>query len=684
DGAGGTDGAGGRAVTLADLTALAAGRPSPATTTGTTRPGARTVFVFPGQGAQWAGMARQLAGQSPVFARRLAECGRALAPHTDWDLDDVVHGRPGAPGLERVDVVQPTLFAVMVSLAALWQELGVRPDAVLGHSQGEIAAACVSGALTLEDAARVVALRSRALTALAGTGGMLSVQVSADEAAARLTGHGDRAAVAAVNGPRSVVLAGEPGALDTLAEAFAADGARVKRVPVDYASHTRAVEHIRAAIERDLAPVTGHAPHIPMLSALTGNWVEDGELDGGYWYSSLRGTVSFRSATETLLADGPVTFVEISPHPVLLPAVGETADGTGGEAALVPTLRRDDGGWDRFLTAAAQAHVAGVPVDWTAVLGTEPGPRVQLDNYPFQHRRYWAEQPAADAAPETGAPGDDRQREFWEHVREGDADGLAARLGLAADATALAALRGLLPALDSWRATGEDAARADTLRYRTEWRPVPGTARPAPSPGGRWLLAVPEAPTDDVVRAVRELLTASGTEVVEVPVPDEATRDQLAAQLGEPSEHADGVLSLLALREAAGDPGDAGGSYGDDGSDALTATLRLLQALGDDGRPHPPVWLVTRGAVAVAPGEAVPHPGQAALWGLARVIAAELPEAHGGVIDLPAAHHAPENPAPGALDEETGRRLLAVLAGHTGEDEIALRPDRSWTRRLRH
>src|ERR1700680_2978946 len=158
-------------------------------------------------------MGRELAAASPVFAARLAQCGRALAPHVDWDLEQVRAGAPGAPGLDRVDVVQPALWAVMVSLAAVWQAAGVTPDAVVGHSQGEIAGAVVAGILSLDDAAKVVALRSKALIALSGRGGMLSVAESAAGVGSRLAKFGfppERATVAGVNGPAATVVCGEP------------------------------------------------------------------------------------------------------------------------------------------------------------------------------------------------------------------------------------------------------------------------------------------------------------------------------------------------------------------------------------------------------------------------------------------------------------------------------------------
>ncbi|MFH7600062.1 type I polyketide synthase, partial [Streptomyces racemochromogenes] len=202
---------------LSGLRALARGEDAAGVVTGSVGPAApgRAVWVFPGQGAQWAGMGRELLDSSPVFAARIAECAAALEPWVDWSLTEVLRGEVSPELLERVDVLQPASFAVMVGLAAVWSSVGVRPDAVLGHSQGEIAAACVSGALSLEDAARVVALRSQAIAKeLAGRGGMASVALSADEAAAKLERWAERVEVAAVNSPSSVVVAGDAEALD--------------------------------------------------------------------------------------------------------------------------------------------------------------------------------------------------------------------------------------------------------------------------------------------------------------------------------------------------------------------------------------------------------------------------------------------------------------------------------------
>ncbi|MHA7962071.1 type I polyketide synthase [Streptomyces sp. L500] len=373
---------------LAALDALAAGLPSPHVLDGTAEGDRGPVFVFPGQGSQWAGMALELLDTSPAFAERLAECGAALSQYVDWSLPDVLRGAPDAPSLDRVDVVQPALFAVMVSLAALWRTHGVEPAAVLGHSQGEIAAACVAGALTLDDAARVVALRSQAIArALSGDGGMVSVAQPADAVRTRIRAWGERVSVAAVNGPASVVVSGEPGALDELLADCERDGVRARRVPVDYASHSAQVERIHDELLALLAPVTPRAAEIPFYSTVTGEPVDTTTLDAAYWYRNLRQTVEFEETTRALLRAGHRSFIEVSPHPVVIAGVQETAADTGVTAAATGTLRREDGGPARFRAALADAWTHGVPVDWSTLFtGT---PRVEVPTYAFQRQRYW-------------------------------------------------------------------------------------------------------------------------------------------------------------------------------------------------------------------------------------------------------------------------------------------------------
>ncbi|MEV7020347.1 SDR family NAD(P)-dependent oxidoreductase, partial [Streptomyces sp. NPDC093991] len=391
-----------RTARVAALTALAGGEPSSDVVTGQAVPG-DVVFVFPGQGSQWAGMGLDLYEEFPVFAEHLRACARALQPYVDWPLLPVLRGEPGAPSLDRVDVVQPALFAVMTSLARLWESLGVRPAAVVGHSQGEIAAAYVARALTLEDAARVVALRSRALRTLSGRGAMAVVSMPADEVVRRAGSAAGGLSVAAVNGPVSTVVAGEPGAVEGFVDQVAGEGFQARRLPVDYASHSTQTEEIGEDLVRSLAGVSACSGEIPFYSTVTGEVVDTAGLDAGYWFRNLRRTVRFEETVRLLLADGHRQFVECSPHPALLAAVADTAAAAGVPAAGTGSLRRGDGGRRRFLTSLAEAHTQGTPVDWSAVLAAPDGRRVPLPTYAFQRERYWWEAPAG-TVPETVAP----------------------------------------------------------------------------------------------------------------------------------------------------------------------------------------------------------------------------------------------------------------------------------------
>nr|WP_281250066.1 type I polyketide synthase [Streptomyces monashensis] len=666
-----------RAAVLADdtdrldetLAVLAADGPltAPALVAAAVPAGAEPVLVFPGQGAQWAGMARELLGESPVFADWIDRCEQALAPHVDWSLTAVLRDDENAADLGRVDVVQPALWAVMVATAALWRAHGVRPAAVVGHSQGEIAAACVAGALSLEDGARVVALRSRAITGIAGTGGMMSVPLSAADTRARMAPWADRLAVAAVNGPASVVVSGEAGALDELHTALTGDGIRARKVNVDYGSHSAQVEAIRDTVLAALDGITPREADIPFRSSLTGDWLDTTELGADYWYTNLRETVRFEDAVRGLIAAGHRTFIEVGPHPVLAVGLRDTLDAAGADGAVLGSLRRDQGGLRQFLGALAEAHVHGVDVDFETVFDGTGATRTDLPTYPFEHQRYWPsmrEAAAAGLAADGGLTADSVEARFWQTVEQEDLESLADVLDLPADAP----LSSVLPALAGWRHARRERAATDAWRYGVAFTPLnPGPAALT----GTWLLLAPAdaAGHTAAADAVADALTAGGARTVRrITLPDGAAdRTALAGLLtadGDPGR-VDGVLSLLALdtRDHPAHPAVPAG---------LAATLALVQALGDQGI-EAPLWCATRGAVAVGGADPAPDAAQALVWGLGRVAAMEHAERWGGLIDLPT-----------DLDARSATRLAAVLADPGQEDQIALRATGAHGRRLVH
>ncbi|MBB4930103.1 acyl transferase domain-containing protein/thioesterase domain-containing protein/acyl carrier protein [Lipingzhangella halophila] len=379
------------------LAALAGGTPADGVVRGSVGKPGGVVFMFPGQGAQWVGMAADLLESSDVFRDSVAECARALDPYVEWSLLDVLRSAEGAPGLDRLDVVQPALFAVMVSLARMWRSCGVEPAAVVGHSQGEVAAAYVAGALSLPDAARIVALRSRLLLELRDAGGLVSLGVGAAETEVLIEPWQGRLVVGGINGPSSTVVAGDAEAVAELVAMSEERGIRAREVPASVPTHSAHAEGIRDEILRVFADITPMPGEVPFYSTVRTQRIDGSELGARYWYENMRHPVQLDPTVRELSARGHHAFVEVSPHPVLTMAVAETMEDAGvADPVVVGTLRRDEEGWQRFLTSMAEAHVRGVHVGWERVFYGSGAAVVDLPTYPFQRRRYWLEPSTPD------------------------------------------------------------------------------------------------------------------------------------------------------------------------------------------------------------------------------------------------------------------------------------------------
>ncbi|WP_438871121.1 type I polyketide synthase [Paractinoplanes durhamensis] len=620
---------------VAGLRALESGEPAVSGVAGS----GRVVFVFPGQGSQWAGMGLRLAQSEPVFGATLDECDAIFRPWLGRPLREVLVDEEG---LRRIDVVQPALFSVMVGLARLWQSYGVQPAAVVGHSQGEIAAACVSGALSLADAARVVALRSRALRALAGRGAMVSVAAPVDQVREWLTRWGERLSVAGVNSPSAVVVSGEVEAAQEFLAMCTADGVWARRVDTEVATHCPGVEEIRDEVLTALSAIRPQEGRVPMMSTVTGEWMDGSQLDADYWYANMREPVLFHDAVTALADSGHDVLVECNPHPVLATAVPDLP--------WVASLRRGDDGRSRWATSLAEAWVRGAAVDWRL-----PGPDagLELPTYAFQRQRYWLS--ADKHADEVAGPGvSGPERRFWAAVEDFDASALVELVG--PERVEVDAVEAVLPALSSWRRAARERSVADSWRYRIDWQPVPASERPVLT--GTWLVVAPDDIEPGLVDAYAGALGEHGATTTTITIDSaETDRVRLAGRLEEAAAGGDlaGILSFLALDERPYRPGLSRG---------LAGTLLLVQAGGDAG-VDAPLWGVTRGAVATTAAEPA-SPVQAQIWGLGRVAALELPSRWGGLVDLP-----PDT------DQAAGTRLCAILASHatTGEDQLAIRGD---------
>ncbi|MCY0986417.1 type I polyketide synthase [Nannocystis sp. ILAH1] len=347
----------------------------------------RVVFVFPGQGSQWAGMGRRLFAREPAFRAALQAVDAAVQRHAGFSPIAALQSDEAA-WLGRIDHLQPVLFAVQVALAAQWRAWGVVPDAVVGHSMGEIAAAHVAGVLDLDDAARIVCVRSRLMRPLGGRGAMAVVELSQAAARERLRGREDRVSIAVSNSPRSTVLSGDPDALEQILGELAADGVFCRKVKVDVASHSPQVDPLRAPLLTALHGLAPRPARVPMTSTVDLGDVAGHELGPEYWVRNLREPVQFAAAIDRLLVGGDAVFVEIAPHPVLLPFVESMIQERGRPDLAVVSGRRDQDERAVLLAALGALYTRGFPVEWSK-LHARPGRPLPLPRYPWQRTRHW-------------------------------------------------------------------------------------------------------------------------------------------------------------------------------------------------------------------------------------------------------------------------------------------------------
>ena len=351
----------------------------------------KLAFVFSGQGSQWFGMGRTLLHDEPIFREVIERCELALRPHTDWSLiAELAATDPTESRLNDVDVIQPALFAVQVALASLWRAWGVEPDAVVGHSMGEVAAAYVSGALSLEDAALVICTRSKLVKRTVGQGAMCAVELSIEDARHAIAGYEDRVSIAVSTSPTSTVLSGDPAALAEILEHLQARDVFCRMVKVDFASHSPQMDPLRAELIRALEEVQPHLASMPIYSTVLDAVADGSEFDALYWARNLREPVLFSASVQRLLEDGYETFVEVSAHPILLSGIQQGIHHAGMEGAVLASIRRDEDERTAMLRSLGLLYSSGYAIDWNRIY-PERGANVSLPAYPWQRQRCWLE-----------------------------------------------------------------------------------------------------------------------------------------------------------------------------------------------------------------------------------------------------------------------------------------------------
>jgi myxalamid-type polyketide synthase MxaE and MxaD len=351
----------------------------------------KLVFVFPGQGSQWFGMGRKLLEQEAVFREVLERCDRAMRPYGDWSLLAELTATDQAQSrLNEIDIIQPALFAIQVALAGLWRSWGIEPQAVVGHSMGEVAAAYVAGALSLDDAARVICRRSRLVKRTIGQGVMAAVELSMEAARRVLVGYEDRVSIAVSNGPTSTVLSGDPAALEAIVDQLQRQDTFCRMVKVDFASHSPQMDPLRAELLQALEGLEPRPASVPIYSTVTGAVSNGLELEALYWARNLREPVLFSTAVQQLLEGGHDIFLEISAHPILLSSIQQGFHHLGHEGAVLPSLRREEEERTVMLGSLGTLYTLGYPVEWRR-LYPAGGRCVRLPVYPWQRERCWLE-----------------------------------------------------------------------------------------------------------------------------------------------------------------------------------------------------------------------------------------------------------------------------------------------------
>ena len=540
---------------------------------GSARP--RTAFVFPGQGGQWLGMGVELLAREPVFREALRRCDEAARPHIDWSILQQLGTKPGDPQyrMDQIDVIQPVLVSMAIAYAALWRSLGIEPDVVIGHSMGEVGAAHVAGVLDLPQAMRIICRRSALMRRASGQGAMALVELPWPALQARLAGRDGSVCAAVSNSPRSSVVSGDPAGVKAFLADMEREGIFCRAVNVDVASHSPQMDMIAAALDAELAGLEPLASGIPLYSTVFARIGQADEYGPAYWAANLRRPVRFGETVASLIADGVSTFIELGPHPVLLPSIEQTAQSLEKEARTISCGRRDESDRAILLASVGELWSTGCPIDWRAVW-RNGGRIVGLPLYAWQRERHWAK------AAERRSPGTD--------FRPASARG--------------------------------DVEKPDWL-YRLAWQPSALSAIPVPrgdTPGSWLVLHEPGTCAAEVVAAMHA--AGAPAELAPLCALESVPEDRWDSAGSLPgnlvlltAEHQDAAyLPVRAVQALLGSP--VGSRL-----PRLWFVTTGAQFVPGDGEARP-------GARVSA--------DQAALWGSARVVAQEHPELWGGLVDL--------------------------------------------------
>jgi malonyl CoA-acyl carrier protein transacylase len=606
---------------IEQLQAFAAGQKADGLHHGQTQAGhqPRLAFLFTGQGSQAAGMGQELYLSQPTFRNALQRCDRELRQYLEQPLLSVLYPEDDQSAeLHQTAYAQPALFALEYALLTLWRSWGVTPEAVIGHSVGEYAAACAAGVFSLEEGLRMIAGRGRLMQSLPGGGGMAAVFASEPNVRQAIAACGNDVSVAAINAPEQVVISGRYERVEQLLGHFEERGVRTQRLQVSHAFHSSLMQPILDQFEQEAQQILFQQPSVPWISSLTGGLLQNGEkLNASYWSRQLRETVRFATGIEALAQQGCSVFLEIGPSPILLGMAATTL--AQENLTLLPSLRTGRGDWQQLLDSLCALYVTGVEIDWKSFCGDYGRQRVALPTYPFERERCWI-----DPLPEKET-------------------GYSTSVQSAED-------------LPKWF-------------YEIQWRHQERHDDPAqesPAQSGSWIIL---ADTKGVGRALADRLEARGEHCFVV---DSATGEDFDQHLAEYSfDTCRGIVHLHSLDSGSNESLTVA-SLEEAQRLGCANLIRLVQTLEKRTDDSPRLWIVTEGALSVGPHGDASSIAQSTIWGMGRVMSLERPQCWGGLIDLE-----PHTPA-----TDQAAAILDQITFPDHEDQVAFREGQRFVPRL--
>ncbi len=349
----------------------------------------KVVFVFPGQGSQWLGMGREMYEKEPVFKKSIDDCEEAFSSFADWSLKEQLFADESLSRLNEIDVIQPSLFAIQIAIAKVWMSKGIIPDAVVGHSMGEVASAYISGSISLYDAANIICSRSKLMKTVSGTGGAMAVtELSIPQAEEIIANYPGKLSVAVSNSPKSTVIAGNETELLEVLSQLEKQDLFCRQVKVDVASHSPQMDTLMEPLREQVKGMQPKKSEIPFFSTVKNELVEGDQLNEDYWVSNLRGMVQFSDVMKGLLTTNHRIFIEMSPHPVLTNAVNECSEAFELAAVTIPSLFREKPEMESFLGNVGKLVEKGFEINWKKFYGVERVPMIELPSYPMQKQTY--------------------------------------------------------------------------------------------------------------------------------------------------------------------------------------------------------------------------------------------------------------------------------------------------------